>query len=98
MPPEPMGDAMKSFIYVSSLILGAVLTIGCSSASDTTSGDEQDVKKAAPGTKGGLCGGIGGIQCKSGLSCQLSATGPDASGKCVAVAAGEEGGMCGGIA
>jgi len=35
-----------------------------------------------PGTEGGICGGIAGIQCQSGLSCILDATYPDAAGRC----------------
>ncbi|MFA6048582.1 MAG: hypothetical protein WC792_01370 [Candidatus Micrarchaeia archaeon] len=32
---------------------------------------------------GGLCGGIAGIKCNTGLTCKIDVTYPDASGKCV---------------
>jgi hypothetical protein len=56
--------------------------------------------KPAPGTEGGMCGGLAGIQCADGLECQTPNY-PDADGTCVKVEApkpGELGGTCGGFA
>jgi hypothetical protein len=66
----------------------------CSASSDSAStGGEQDIKE------GQTCGGVAGLRCSKGLTCELSSNAPDASGKCVKEpTAGTEGGMCGGIA
>jgi hypothetical protein len=53
-----------------------------------------------PGEEGGMCGGLAGIQCGDGLTCQTPSY-PDADGTCVKVQTpqpGEEGGACGGLA
>jgi hypothetical protein len=77
-------------------------------ASCNTTTNACEMKSAAKaGELGGMCGGIAGIQCKSGLDCKLT-TGPngqpipDAGGTCVKSDAGqgnsdcevEEGGSC----
>jgi predicted secreted protein len=60
------------------------------------------VAEASKAGEGEGCGGIAGIQCHDGLSCQLQGDYPDAGGTCVADGSGpKKGGLgdfCGGIA
>jgi hypothetical protein len=78
-------------VAVSSAIMMSL--VACSASDTPTTGDEQDVKE------GHACGGVAGIRCTKGLTCQLAGDSPDAMGKCVkSPAFGTEGGYCGGTA
>ena len=92
---------LERWIQVAS-ILGFVALAACSSGSaDESESSDQSLVAPGPGQEGGLCGGIGGFECKASLVCKYSGPAfPDAAGTCVREhpLAGHLGGLCGGIA
>jgi hypothetical protein len=58
-----------------------ITAMACGSSSQQPStGDDQNVTSKKPGTLGGMCGGVGGIQCDPGLECQLNTDTLDGGG------------------
>lgn len=78
----------------SSLLALFALAVACSSGGGSSEENSTDDELRS----GAICGGIAGIRCPSGKVCKLTATHPDASGRCVTPRPGELGGLCGGIA
>lgn len=66
-----------SFFFISFAMFGSV---ACSTSDDTTS-DESNFT-AAPGELGGMCGGLAGVLCGSGLTCETEGAHVDAIGRC----------------
>ena len=83
--------SLAAALSFSGLLSLAACTAGVAQDDGTTSDDQAVVK-------GKMCGGIAGLRCKAGLTCQLSGSFPDASGTCVTPKPGELDGFCGGIA
>jgi len=73
--------ALRSLI----LALTAILLLGCESPGSSAPSTPPPMSRA-PVAEGGMCGGIAGFQCASGLTCQMQAgqcrTVADASGIC----------------
>jgi hypothetical protein len=72
---------------ISRLALVAALlvpfAIACSSSDDGAKPGDDQYFTGRVGELDGMCGGFAGITCKEGLRCKLSASHPDASGRCI---------------
>lgn len=85
---------MKTSFWMLGLVsvLSAFGTVACSATADdasdpnTATGDSEDELKTR------ICGGFAGLTCPTGYRCEITATHPDATGKCKKVK------RCGGIA
>jgi hypothetical protein len=95
---------MKSTIAIvsCSLVVATAFLTGCAADTESES-SESAVTLAKAGEAGGTCGGFAGIACKTGLSCEVTDSHPDAQGTCVAkttkkTLGGDIGAFCGGIA
>jgi hypothetical protein len=94
----------RSLLSASFLVLATVFAAGCAgstSSGDPTTGDDSNVTSSKKlGTEGGMCGGLAGIRCGTGLECKIADTGSsDPAGTCVKSDPGvDEGGTCAGIA
>jgi len=89
----------RRFFALVSLLFVPLAQVACSGNDSASTGDDQNITRGhKAGEEGGMCGGIAGIQCKSGLACKLAATTPhpDASGTCQKDSSvSGEGGPCG---
>jgi hypothetical protein len=55
------------------ILLAALSLLGCAAAAPSAPSPPPPVSHRAPVAEGGMCGGIAGFQCASGLSCQMPA-------------------------
>ena len=93
-----LGGRKANVLNALALLLVPAAIVACGaetpSSSEGTSNLITQKESPGPGEENGICGGIGGFECKPGLVCEGAGDHPDAAGKCAPAPTPPQGGFC----